>query len=354
MLCQLAEFCFTGLFWNQAAEALFCAQNAAGDTMSASRSAAHFCARLLLGIVLTAASSRGFAVAQSSQQSEPSQKDKAAPVVPRGKKLVLTDGTYQVIREYQRNGERVRYYSLERGDWEEVPASMVDWDATAKAASDAEKASAAEVEKIHRQEEARRMDNVTDIDASLPVGKGAFLPDSEGMYVVEGKTVRVLDQVSSQLKTDKMRALAQILSPVPLVPGKKTVELPGTHAALRIKTPNPEFYLREVAPDPDRVSSIQKSKRAGDAGPDVELIKAKVTRTGRLLESINVMFGQELPKQVNAISIQRWEVAPSVYRFTLSGPLPPGEYVLAQVVEQGLDLFVWEFGVDGPAVAPAK
>jgi hypothetical protein len=46
-----------------------------------------------------------------------------------------------------------------------------------------------------------------------------------------------------------------------------------------------------------------------------------------------------------------------VYRFTLSGPLPPGEYVLAQVVEEGLDLFVWDFGVDAAGTAapvPAK
>ncbi len=78
------------------------------------------------------------------------------------------------------------------------------------------------------------MDNVADIDASLPVGKGAFLPDVEGMYVIEGKTVRVMDQVGSQIKADKMRTLAQILSPVPLVPGKKNVELPGPHAKLRI------------------------------------------------------------------------------------------------------------------------
>ncbi len=35
-------------------------------------------------------------------------------------------------------------------------------------------------------------------------GKGAFLPDAEGMYAVEGKTVRVMDQVASQLKADKI------------------------------------------------------------------------------------------------------------------------------------------------------
>ena len=279
-------------------------------------------------------------------------------VLPRGKKLMLKDGTYQVVREYQRNGDRVRYYSLERGDWEEIPASMVDWDATAKVAGEEAKASAEEVEKIHKREEAARMDNVTDVDASLQVGKGAFLPDSEGMYVVEGKNVRVMDQVASQLKADKMRILAQIMSPVPMVPGKQNLVLPGARATLRLKSQTPEFYLRELSPDPEKTSTIQRSKRAGDSGPDVALIRAKVVHNGRQLESISTLFGQEVSKKVNSLSIQRWEVAPDVYRFTLSEPLPPGEYILAQIEENGLDVFVWEFGVDeagtGTAAAPAK
>jgi hypothetical protein len=319
---------------------------------------------LALGIVLCSFGIAGFPAERRAQDPAApvsSQKDKAAasapaPVLPRGKKLMLKDGTYQVIREYQRNGDRVRYYSLERGDWEEIPASMVDWDATARVAGDEEKASAAQVEKIHKQEEARRMDNVADIDASLQVGgKGAFLPEGEGMFVVEGKSVRVMDQVAAQMKTDKLRTLGQIMSPVPMVPGKQSIVLPGARAGLRLKIQTPEFYLREPPPDPEKVSTIQKSKRAGDNGPDVELIRAKVVRNGRQLESINTLFGEQVSKKRDSVSIQRWEVAPDVYRFTLSEPLPPGEYILAQIEEEGLDIFVWEFGVDeAGTAAPAK
>src|SRR5580692_10078728 len=53
--------------------------------------------------------------------------------LPKGKKLVMNDGTFQIVREYTRQGDRVRYYSLERSDWEEMPASLVNWDATQKA-----------------------------------------------------------------------------------------------------------------------------------------------------------------------------------------------------------------------------
>src|SRR5258708_37285505 len=94
---------------------------------------------------------------------------------------MLADGTYQLVREYRRNGDHVRDYSMERGAWEELPAAMVDWTATAKAEAEMEKQSAALVEKVHNQEEARRLDNVCDIDASLRVGDEALQPSGDGM-----------------------------------------------------------------------------------------------------------------------------------------------------------------------------
>jgi hypothetical protein len=228
---------------------------------------------------------------------------------------------------------------------------MVDWAATAKLEAEMEKQSAALVEKVHKQEDARRLDNVADIDASLRVGDGAFLPSGEGMFVVEGKTIRILDQAGSELKTDKKRVIADVLSPVHMVPGKQTIVMQGSHAVVRLRTNAPEFYLREAPPDPDSTSSIQRSRRAGESGPDVELVRTKVGRNTRVLESVRTLFGQAVNENINVISMQRWDVAPNVYRFTLSQPLPPGEYVLAEVLEEGLNLYVWDFGLDA---APGK
>ena len=281
-----------------------------------------------------------------AQESQNTSTEKKSQIYPRGMKLVLTDGTYQLVREYQRNGDRVRYYSSERGDWEELPAAMVDWAATAKAEAEEEKESTALVEKVHKQEEARRIDNVADIDASLRVGEGAFLPSGEGMFLVEGKSVRVLDQAASEVKTDKKRIITQILVPVPVVPGKQNVTLQGAHAVVRLRSEHPEFFLREPPPGPDDSGAIQRSRRPNESGPDVELIRVKAGRNNRQLESIKTLFGEKVGENVNVISIQRWEVAPNVYRFTLSQPLTPGEYVLAEVLSDGLNLYVWDFGMD--------
>jgi len=78
-----------------------------------------------------------------------------------------------------------------------------------------------------------------------------------------------------------------------------------------------------------------------------------VGRNAREIESIGTLFGQEMSVNRNSISIQQGEVAKNVYRFTLSEPLTPGEYVLAEMLPDGLNLFVWDFGVDA-AVPAAK
>jgi hypothetical protein len=265
----------------------------------------------------------------------------------RAKKLILKDGTYQLVREYQRSGDRVRYLSAERGVWEELPAAMIDWDATAKDQAAIDKQSQALVEKIHASEVAKSMDPPLDVDASLPVAQGVYLPSGEGLFVVEGKTVRLLQQVGSSTKTDTMRTIGQVLSPIPVVPGKITITIPGTRASLRLRTPTPEFYLREAPPDPDRVSPIARSSRAGEKGPDVVLVHAKVVHNGRQLESISTLFGEAMSENRNEVALQRWEVAEGLYRFTLGQALTPGEYAIAEVLADGLNYFVWEFGLDG-------
>ncbi len=215
---------------------------------------------------------------------------------------MLKDGSFQLVKDYRRNGERVRYLSAERGDWEEIPAAVVDWDATAKAAVAEEAAEDALAKKIHAQEQAQRIETIMDVDASLQVAR---------------------------------------------------------RAGIRVTSGQAEFYLREAPPDPDRTTPIVKSSRPGESGPEVELVRAKVKGNKRELESIKSLFGEQMEENRDTISIQRWEIAPTVFRFTLSEPLPAGEYALAEILPDGMNLYVWDFGVEAgtgakPSTPPEK
>jgi hypothetical protein len=274
----------------------------------------------------------------------------AAPVgVPRGKKLVMKDGNFQLVRSYEKKGDRVRYFSVERGAWEEIPESLVDWDATKKAEVTDEKTSSALLTKVHIQESAAKAETPVDVDASLTVAPGVFLPDGEGMFAFEGKSIKKIEQAGSQMNVDRKNVVKQVLSPIPIVPSKHYIELPGTKAPMRLTASNPEFYLREVATDPERDSALLRTRRQSESGPEIALVRAQVKGGKRRLESIRSLCGPEISQDVNEIAIQRWEVAPEIYRFTLSAPLPPGEYALAEILSDGMNMYVWDFGVDAAA-----
>lgn len=272
-----------------------------------------------------------------AQQVSP--KDSAS--LPRGKKLMLRDGSFQLVREYKIEGERVRYYSLDRSQWEEIPAALVDWDQTKKVDADEAHRDEAFVNRVHAQEEARRA-QALDIDASLEAAPGVFLPPGEGVFVFDNKAVLQVPPAEPSYKTDKKRQLEKVLSPVPIVPTRHSVQIDGAHAKLRIRSTRPEFYMRT----------------AQESDPELQIVAARIHGSGRQIANVDQIFRSE-GVSARALLMQRWEIAKGVYRFTLGQTLDPGEYALVQVVSGKTDLdqlsiYVWDFGVDAPTSAASK
>src|SRR5215470_3689881 len=67
-------------------------------------------------------------------------------------KLYMKDGSYHVVREYQVQSDRVHFYSIERSQWEDIPADLVDLKKTESEAS-ARKAKLDEDARIVAEEE---------------------------------------------------------------------------------------------------------------------------------------------------------------------------------------------------------
>lgn len=254
----------------------------------------------------------------------------AASAIPKGIKLILKDGTIHVVRSYEQQGDRVRFYSVERSAWEELPAAFVDWEAT-KAAAAADKARVEEIDSRIRDTKQRQLAAEVDVDASLEIAPGVYLPDPPGLYVVEGSTPTQMDVSEAQVKRNKGRLLAQIFSPVPIIPSQHTVKLEGARADLRITSATPEFYVR-----------TQDGHE-----PELELLRAQVKGNARIVEKISTVFTGERLHNRAVIGTQRWLVARGVYRVTLGESLTPGEYVLVERQEGAeMELGVWPFGVD--------
>jgi hypothetical protein len=253
----------------------------------------------------------------------------AKPVMPRGKKLMLTDGSYQLVREYTVEGDRVRYYSIDSSQWEQIPASMVDWDATKRVEADEAKTDAALVAKIHKQETAR-VAVPLDIDASLEVAPGVFLPPGDHLFVYDGKTVVPLPQAETDSKLSKGHFIEQVMVPIPIIPTRHSISIAGAHAKFRMSEGRPEFYVRVP----------------NGAEPELVLIHAKAQGDRRHVENLDQIFGQSMEKR-DSVPMQSWDIAPGVYRFTLGKELSSGEYAIAEMIQEGGDsLYVWDFGVD--------
>lgn len=272
----------------------------------------------------------------ASASKEPSSAAPATPVLPRGKKLVLRDGSFQLVRDYQIQGDRVRYYSVDSGSWEVMPANLVDWDATKKLEAEEAQRDRAIVAKVHT-EEGERVIAPLDIDASLEVAPGVFLPPGVNLFVFDGKSVLPLPQAETSSKISKGRLLEQVMVPVPIIPSRQNVSIQGARAKFRLHNAQPEFYLRT----------------ADSREPNLELIRAKPHGDSRLIEHLDALFGEKQEMR-DTLPMQKWQVAQGVYRFTLGQALAPGEYALAQASkEEGMSLYVWDFGVDTNLETPA-
>jgi hypothetical protein len=252
--------------------------------------------------------------------------------LPKGKKLILTDGTFQLAREYTVEGDRVRYWSVERSQWEEIPTNLVDWDATHKAEAEQVSHDSELKAKIHASDLAQHTKEI-DVDRSLEIKPGLFLPDAVGFYALDrNKLIREMKQSEAVVKTSTGREVEKIMSGVSLIPGKKTMEIPGEHAAMRLNTAEPEFFLRP----------------ADSREPRFRLLRTQIKGGHRVVENISIRVWGEEKHTATDVEIQTWTPATGVFRYTVDQRLEPGEYTFVEMTDEGINGYVWDFGIDAP------
>jgi hypothetical protein len=278
-----------------------------------------------------------FVNAPLAAQKDADSKASAAPVqipaaLPKGKKLILLDGTFQLAREYTVQGDRVRYWSVESSQWEEIPTSLVDWEATRKAEAE-QAARDAELKAKIRASQLAQLTKDIDVDRSLEIKPGLFLPDAIGFYALDrDNRIREMKQSTAEVKGSTGREVEKILTGVPFIPGKATMDIPGERAAMRLTTAEPEFFMRPV----DRRE------------PRFRLLHAQVKGGHRLIDTVSIRFTGEQKHKATDIEIRTWTPATGVFRYTVDERLEPGEYVFVEMTAEGINGYVWDFGIDAP------
>ncbi|MBZ5636507.1 MAG: hypothetical protein LAO55_25570 [Acidobacteriia bacterium] len=237
-------------------------------------------------------------------------------------RLYLKDGDYQLVREYQVLADRVRYFSTERGDWEEIPLELVDLDRTKKDAAERQAAVEAEAKEQDVEDKAIRAERQ----------EAARVPVEPGVYYADGQKIQALQLAEVAVNSNKGRIVLKVLSPIPIVPGKSTVEIKGETAAYRASGNKPEFYFR-----------LSDDERFG-------IIKLAKKKNARLLETISILpVTNEVLEDLKLVATFKKQVAERTYKIWPEQPLEPGEYALVQYSDGALNWQVWDFGVGSPA-----
>jgi hypothetical protein len=322
----------------------------------------------LLAVLLGMACGAGWAQTSDHQKGTPLPLGPNGQPVVVNRRLILKDGSYQVVRQYQIVGDRVRYFSAERAQWEELPADLVDWDATKKwelnhaapVAGDEVSPAMKEAEAVDREEAAERNEE----NARMPeVAKGLNLPDEDGVFVLD--TYHGTPELVTLLPVLlNMRARTRhgvsTLNPEAL--SRANLELEGEHAKVHLHVDDPVFYFSLDVPEEQEpvltnpmTVNTEGEKPAADqthgahsAESKFALVQLDERNTVRLVGALTVnanggaIQGDDvIPAKVEMMPGKRW------LRLAPQRKLLIGEYALVEIISPTeVNQWVWDFRVD--------
>jgi hypothetical protein len=282
-------------------------------------------------------------------------------------RLILKDGTYQLVRKYEVVGDRVRYISIERsGEWEELPVDLVDWDATRKwerdHAADVEEQSSAmkEAAAIDKEESAER----NEAKFRRPeVAKGLELPDEDGVFALdtfEGNP-ELVEMLPTELNANtKSKHGLSTLNP--MAGAKASLELDGAHAKVHFHVNDPTIYLSlNARDDAEQVVSHAMTVNTGGA-QDVAsrkhgahspksgfaIVRVDERRAIRIVGAIHMSPSGAVTQDEDVIPT-RVDVLPGKHwlKITPAQQLTIGEYALVEIISPSdINQSVWDFRVD--------
>ena len=278
-----------------------------------------------------------------------------APAQELAKRLILTDGSYQLATKWEVKGDRVRYLSAERNEWEEVPNAMVDWAATKKYEEDrAAGKPAPEVVALDKELEAERQ---ADEARSPHVAPGLRLPDDGGVILLDSFQTQPqlveLQQSSGELnKNMKGNILRATINPI--ASARQIIELPGPHAKIQAHVTEPAIYVNLEQQDQlDKATQIaEKSKEEPLSWDRFRIVRLQTNKDKRIVGDIKIAIYGKVSQEQKLVPTTASKLTGGWVKITPSTGLDPGEYAVIEMLgKDGMNLYVWDFGVNPSAAA---
>ena len=183
-----------------------------------------------------------FALWAASVSTSTAQTSPLPPQQPT-KRIILKDGSFQPVIKYEIQGDRVHYFSAERYEWEDIPSSLVDWEATKKYEADFSGGKL----RIHVETPEEREEREKEEANSPEISPGLRLPGTGGVFLLDqfdGKPeLAEILQNGSELNqsANKKSVLRTAINPIGS--SKHSFELKGPHAKIQSHVPSPVIYV---------------------------------------------------------------------------------------------------------------
>ncbi len=298
-----------------------------------------------------------------AQEHKPLQAQPGVPGMSSNHRLILKDGSYQMVRQYEIVGDRVRYLSQERGEWEEMPANLVDWDATRRweqdhAAGADNSPAMKEAADLDKEEAAERSDE----KARMPeVATGLELPDQDGVFVLD--TFQGTPELVELLPIDlslNQRNKHGLSTLNPLAGERASIEIEGAHAKVHLHVNQPEIYLSLDGNDHPltthalTVQTVQVPGRtnrkhgAQSSSSGFAIVRVDERQRVRIVGGIHVSPTGTVTQSEDVIPAKA-EVLPGKHwlKLTPAEPLKIGEYALVEILSPSdINQTVWDFNVN--------
>jgi len=282
------------------------------------------------------------------------------------RRLILKDGSYQLVTKYEIKGERVRYMSAERDEWEEMPSSLVDWPATEKYEKDrAAGASAPEAVALDKELEQEREQE----EAQLPeVAPGLRIPEASGVFLLDSfQGESQIDEIQQTAGDVNRNTKGNIFRGAinPIASAKQTIELDGAHATIQSHVGVPSLYINveetpgqsDAAPSKDSPHAQSPQQPQQPEQPLVPFDRFRIVRTDvkngrRIVGDVKRQVTGKISQEQHVVKATITRVAGGWFKVTPTEPLAPGEYALVEMMgKEGMNLYLWDFGVNPKAPA---